>query len=210
VDKLTLSAKGLLREKWEDKKWVTSDVSDKLPFYLFHECKIAEGTTLKDIFKLLQPHLDVLKVVINFWVEEFVEEGLQEGEPANEIKYLKLDWILEDNDYEGRELSGNTMPHFSGQGDDLGGGYIAYGISHLPINAISHLEVKLEGFCICNSIGSLEERIENPILYEHPCPQYTLGNILYGIFWDLSFYGPPKERDKVWSKRWTELEDMDE
>ena len=87
----------------------TRDVTNLLPSKLCKYCWIENGTTLRDFFKLLNNHKDILGVIFHtHWFEEWLEYGLRSPdmtlsrvrEPGNnpEIECfqlsMSLDWEL--------------------------------------------------------------------------------------------------------------------
>jgi hypothetical protein len=73
----------LLRTRWvydESKaegSYDTNDVTDVAPQYLFDACTLDQGVRLKDIFELLDRHIEVYKRIMGNLVEDVVSEGLQ-------------------------------------------------------------------------------------------------------------------------------------
>jgi hypothetical protein len=180
----------LLRTRWvydEDKDkgcYVTDDVTDKAPSYLFDACTLEEGVVLEDIFQLLERHLDVYKTVMGDVIKDVVKEGLQPytGE-EKELEYLELYWGI-DYDEDEKEFPGNILPGFHGIGI---AGEIPYCLMLTPANEIAGLPLKLCQEFIVSSNTKYE-------IFEGP--QFSLGQILYGIIWELSWFGSPEERER--------------
>jgi hypothetical protein len=162
------------------------DVTNKIPFYTqYYECKIAKGVTLKDILLLIQRDLDFWKILVNNYVETFVEEGLRETNKTADLDYLELYYWLQVED---DTVLGLMFPDFHGHKDNT-----SYALDFLPVYEIADLPVVLGGFKACGKV------------YQS---QYTLNDIVAGIIWELSFYGPPEQRDeqsKILCDRYDEI-----
>ena len=56
----------------------TTDVTERLPNYLWKYCWIEEGTTLRDFFKLLSKHRNILDIIFRgHWFKDWLEYGLR-------------------------------------------------------------------------------------------------------------------------------------
>lgn len=160
----------------------TQDATDKAPNLLFEPCTIGEEVTLRDIFLLIARHLDVFEKLLGNWCREYTLEALSDQDfvenDEEPLEYLELYHQIEvDED----TLYGMDRPDFHAIGKDATGEIIAYTLSFLPVYKIAHLPVKL---------GPV--RLEDGTTHK---TTYTLGKILHGILWELSFYGPPENRD---------------
>lgn len=150
------------------------DVTHHAPTLLFEPCRLDEDVTLKDIFLLIQHHIDVFEKILGNWCREFTTEALSTPSQVEDLLYLELYYTLQVED---GALEGINHPNFHGVGQDS-----PYSLSFLPLNKLADLPVKLGPAQI--------EQSSYPTLY-------TLGNILNGILWELSFYGPPAQRDQL-------------
>lgn len=194
------------------------DRTDKVFRYLWDICELEEGVTLKDIFLLLNTDLDIFDVIIGNWCKDIVTEGLTQPEKPydlskydpEQIEYLELYYTPEysDNKY-GTHIYGFHRPDFGGVGVVLQndgdmeyykkGDRISWGICMTPTNELINIPVKLsDKFDICHDI--LNKEVKRGEAYPPPIasfknPEYTLGCILHGIIWELSFHGGPEKRD---------------
>jgi len=201
---LTLKKGGkLVKTKWiyDEKKdkgnYIFIDVTDEAPTRLFDACELDADVTLRDIFLILNKELDIFNCVLRYWCREFVDEGLNKtvtmDNEIEDIEYLELCWYLNRDEFEGKkELYGNIFPYFHGCGyKDKKGNRIPYNISYIPVNEIIDLPLKLnKDYVIINE----EKPRDKPIVFKGS--QYSLGHILYGIIWEVSFNGSPKDRDE--------------
>jgi hypothetical protein len=190
-----ISGGKLHRTRWvyDDEKdegsYVTSDVTEYAPKYLFDVCTLDHDVILNDVFLLLQRHIDVYATIFDCWIEEIIREGLApfEGKETT-LKHVELYWCVEYYEQE-REFSGNVLPGFHGIGlqDD-----IPYSLMFTPANEIAALPLKLNP----QFIVSYREASKNLPATVYHGPEFSLGQILYGVLWELSWTGPPQERDK--------------
>jgi len=78
--------------------YVEKDVTDLLPVFLMSGCKIENGTTLRDIFKLLKKHRDILGIIQQRnWFNEYIDYGLNspimEYPPIREYNCLDIEYL---------------------------------------------------------------------------------------------------------------------
>jgi len=203
----------LFKTKWvydEEKDeggYVTTDVTDEAPTRLFNTCTLDDDVTLKDILLLLNTNLGIFDLIIGNWCKEIVEEGLKK-QPIKEdkIEYLELYWCVVRDKIENKDtFSENIFPRFHGHGyEDKNGQRTPYGIAFSPVNQLVNLSLKLSNeYVIINDMNWKEE----PKIYKGP--SYSLGHILYGVIWELSFHGDPINRDKIWNNLMDIKEEVD-
>ena len=192
-----------------------SDVTDTAIRYLFEPCTLEEGVTLKDIFLLLNSNLAMFDTVLGNWCCDIVTEGLSQpakvfnGYNKDEIEYLELCYYAHYNDKEKCEFHGTHRPDFGGIGWELRenvyhdwddketgskaieyekGSRISWSLSYTPSSEIINLPVKLSNkMAVYNSDTTDGNYMKE--LYHFMDPEYTLGEILNGIIWELSFHG---------------------
>ena len=223
ADKLQIRKGGkLIDTKWvfdkekREGEYQEVDVTDQAIRYLFEPCSLAEDVTLKDIFLLLNSELELFNVVIGNWCKEIVTEGLTgPAKPYDlsiydpeQIEYLKLYYAPEyDVEDKGDVLYGFHRPQFGGEGIVLQADYdyhkqgerIPWGISFTPSNELINIPVKLHNkFTIYEGIMKWDKSkgAATRALADFDNPTYTLGGILEGIIWELSFHGGPESRNE--------------
>lgn len=184
----------LLRTKWatETKSYLTTDVTENAPCYLFAVCEVAEDVILRDIFLLLQKHLEFYQNAIGHHVAEFVGEGLPPSPPNPDYEgaTLELSWRLEYDPQE-KKLHGNLRPEC--QCVSKAGEYSS--ISMSSALDIAPLPIRLNhGFPI---VVHHKEKSETHDFAE---AEFTLGQILEAIFWELSWFGGPKGKQEFEAK----------
>ena len=77
----------------------TSNVTDKAPSLMFKSVSLDKNLKLKDILLLFKKNLPFYSIFLNNWVEEFVNEGL-DNEPTetfDDVEYLELYWNTNKN-----------------------------------------------------------------------------------------------------------------
>lgn len=184
------------------------DVTDVAFSKLFDVCALEKGVILRDILCLLDKHLTIFNAVLGNWCEELVEEGLlgkEPEEPETEIEYLELYWHFSKRSEDDSEFHGYQFPGFHGIGferitDEIdrygnvlcqAGDRINYAVEMTPLNDLAILPVKLNP-----EIKIYDESYKEEPVALTESGVFTLGHILYGIVWELSFFGSPKMRDK--------------
>jgi hypothetical protein len=98
---------------------------------------------------------------------------------------LELYWYI-DYDEEEQKLSGNILPGFHGMGIS---DHMPYSLMFTPANEIAELPLRLSQEFTLVSIKGKEPEI-------YKTPEFSLGQILYGIIWELSWIGGPEERER--------------
>lgn len=200
----------LSKTSWdgESGQYVTVDVTDPTFLYLHMPCELDDDVTLRDVLVILKNDMEMYSILLRNWVDELVEEGLAESvNKSNNLDYLELYWAFEKTTYKGAtEFSGHFFPQFHGWGtwDDpaAGGGKGGIAIEFTPVNELADVPLRLrEGVEITHNnldakwstLAELATQ-EDPAVVIQACP-YSLFHILYGIVWELSFCGSPKDRD---------------
>jgi len=214
----------LIQTKWvydrvaKKGEYVDFDRTDNALRHLWDNCVLSSDVTLRDIFLLINTEIDVFDAVIGNWCKEIVTEGLtQPAKPYDltkydpeQIEYLELKYTPEyDEDGNGSdELMGIHRPDFGGVGVELQndgdqehykkGERIPWGISFSKANDLINIPVKLsDRFDIYEGIlkWKVHQAPGDRLLASFKNPPYTLGGILEGIIWEMSFHGGPEKRD---------------
>ena len=170
----------------EHKDLREDNVSHLSPVLLFESTTLAEKVTLRDIFLLIDEHPLIQKILGN-WADEYVKEGLSGGKASTNLVSLELRW------------------NFSYTKDDLIA-VLSHGLHFPELHGLdgSGSRYALD-YCNASELASLPVKLNHTITFtnetEPKDPErlsgatFTLGDILYGIIWSLSFHGPPKTRD---------------
>jgi len=226
MNQMKIKKDGILERTYFDSDkgdYKTQDVT-KAPFkYLFEPCTLDKDVTLKDIFLLLNSHIEFYDLVLGNWCKEIVETGLSNLAPSDtELEYLELYWFLnKDYDEEDKEtLYGGLFPSLHGVGykakEDiidkwgtllcLKGERVAYGLTLTNLSALMNLPVILKDeLSIFDSISPTGET-----LLSIATSQYSLGHILHGLLWELSWHGSPSDAEKFAKELNSIIESIDE
>lgn len=166
--------------------------------WLFEQCTIQKGVTLKDILVLLRQDMTTYVTILGNWVDEIVNEGLTSiKEPDDKVEKLELYWSLEREIYKGKKsFSGYHFPSFHGLGyKDKDGAVTNYAVEFTPVGKLIEKEVVLR-----ENLGIFTSDLDNFKMTHNDetfnDATYTLGHILHGIIWELSFLGSPVDRDE--------------
>jgi hypothetical protein len=185
------------------------DVTSSAIRRLFEPCQLEEGILLKDVLMLLDSNLLVFDAVLGNWCQALVEEGLRGQTPSkaeNQVEYLELYWHWQlDNDnenslhgYEFPQLHGVGFKHDYDQIDSYGnltckaGERINYAVEMSSVNELAVIPIRLR-----HAISITSWDPENPETKITDNGSFTLGHILYGILWELSFFGSPEMRNNT-------------
>lgn len=198
------------------------DVTDSAVRFLFDYCTLEDGVTIRDIFLLLNSELELFDLVLGNWTKEIVNEGLsQPGKPYDlsdeeAIEYLELYWSVS-YDESTPELNGINRPEFHGVGvaqkedkvfewgglEHKKGERTRWAVDLSPVSDLVNIPVKLNtDFVVFDDDPKHETDMDQQVGFGFPIGTYkganfTLGNILEGIIWELSFHGEPAQRNAM-------------
>lgn len=181
------------------------DVTDRAIRNLWNSCTLAKGVTLRDIFMLIDTQLPAFSSVLGDWCDLIVLEGLKPyviPEEENDIEYLELYWEVNQTDDD--TITGLRFPAFHGVGYVLEedtdfakkGSRVNYAVELTAAYKLSHLPLNLRPkFAVHPDISAFIYGNEYKPIIEFKSCEYTLGDILYGIVWELTWFGPPEQRE---------------
>jgi len=172
------------------------------PYYKRHlmdECRLVD-VKLQDIFKFVEKDLDFWNQILPCQVEAFIEDSKIPYEKTEDELIDQLIRLELYKTFEGSELKKHTKTSFFDNSN------------RLNFHGIGIIDKKEENISISMSpLGSLidlpifvSEEVPVNILKNHKIikkiyiPEYapSLLEIIHGIFWEISFYGPPDLRNK--------------
>jgi hypothetical protein len=216
---LTIKRGGrLVRTLWladlgegENGRYVERDATQSAIRCLFEECGLAPDATLKDVLLLLDTELDAFDAVFGHRLKEIVEEGLRGPEPkkpAFEIKteYLELYWWLKLQTSDGKtSLLGTAFPMFHGLGKILEaddgpykkGERTPYALDFLSAKSLAGLPLKLKNEAKVGADSLDDFMVPYSVALKADRAPMTLGQIIQGIVFELSFWGAPADRDEA-------------
>lgn len=156
------------------------DVTSSPYMYLMENCGFEDGLTLTDVLKFVDMHVDFLEEILGSDTRAIVAESQLPTEETSELEYLELYWFI---DASNSETTGLRFPSLHG----IGLNQEKYSVAMSQINNIANIPIKL---------SEKTELFRNDNVEILPNAQYGLLGILYGIIWELSFFGGPESRDR--------------
>lgn len=191
--------KSLLTVRWNpDIKKEEEYVAKHPIMHINNICEFDEGVTLKTIMNVVASD-ELLTKIVAFYssvnnIEDFHKEVNKKcAKKANEVDYLEIYRSGQINDGEMSVWTDwhgvNTKEkckHCGKKDWPDHGHYISY--SYTPVNEVAHLPFKL------NERFILREDYDKVVLDVNQ--KFTLIEVLNAIYYDISFHGGPKDRDK--------------
>lgn len=222
-------------EEAESGEYKEVDITDHGIRYLFDGCTIADDVILRDIFLFLNNNIDLYDAVLGNWTREYVALGLaapikphvyaQEG-----VEYLELKFTPEVQknlvDSPSETLIGTCFPNLDAVGwelrTDLDHGYgnvyktgerVPWSVLGFKVEELMEVPVKLSDEMPITYIDYTDKTNKKNWWKEvanYKNPQYTLGQILHGIMWELSWHGNPTSREDFKNELKSRVDDIKE
>jgi len=199
----------------------------KFDYYdLIRKVDTSSPFTLGDILIICKKSkipMEILQQLVRCnYIKQYCEEAKKKNDKGSEIEYLEVYWSGTIDKTEG---DGNDwLFHGLGKKGVLSEDILEYGtsmtseekknfrekyaIEFSPMYKLAHLPIK-----VCDEMNILddskpytEKGSVQTIKFEH---SITLIELLYAIFWELSFYGSPKERDEKTDELMKRCEEID-
>lgn len=195
MSQVAISSKGLFVLK--DNKWKRAKKLSVLS-YLRDNCKIKSGTTLLDIFNIVDQY-KLLKLFISqySWCRSLEEFHVQAREPMRteeeedeKLEYLEIYWTTELYSYK-KIIDFNISTGFHGVGKKTENNPNGtFSVSYTPMYDLAHLPIKLD-----KNVELREpwEKGKTPKIIFEGQKEFSLQDILDAIYWDISFMGGPQE-----------------
>jgi hypothetical protein len=177
--------------------------------FLFDDCEIGAGVKLRDIFLLIRSNIKQLDPILGHWCKESVAEGLSRGPKSDKLEDLEYLELYKTFHAGKKESYGLSRPSFHGvgfklrkdktdrHGNMLGkkGERTQWAISLTPAYKLASLPLRLNTTMrvFDNNFRTMRWGHE---LAEYGGITYTLGEVLLGVLWELTYHGPPEKRDK--------------
>lgn len=211
----------LTRRDWEydesrdEGAYVDDDVTDQASRHLFSTVALAPEVTLRDILLLLDIDPLLQEVFAHDWAKELLAETMGENAPAapsikydpEGIEYLELYQVWSQDSF-----GGNLKPihrlDFHGIGfvlsedvvrdgciDYRAGERIKWSLSFTSPLKVLHLPVRLNPEVILYE-GNMDSVNYRKEIGRMRNPGVTLGQVIHGVLWELSFHGAPASRDE--------------
>jgi hypothetical protein len=211
----------LIRRDWEydesraEGAYVEDDVTEQASRHLFSTVALTPQVTLRDILLLLDIDPLLQEVFAPDWAKELLAEMMDGNVPLTPsieydpegIEYLELYQVWNQDSFSG-ELQPVHRLTFHGIGFELredvvragrivyrAGGRITWSVSFTSPLEMLHLPVRLNPEVI------LYEDNRDSVNYSKEIgrmlnPSVTLGQVIHGVLWELSFLGSPESRSE--------------
>ena len=207
MGQIVLHPDRLLVQSYGDPEPVWPGSVIDLAEYFFHQVEVDPGFTLGDFFRLLdRDDVEFLEAVIGESVAPLLDEA---REPASGGADLRIDflrvcnrceddqlirdfdgWGPWDEPYDGAWEKEPDMPREGG-----------ISVSLTPVNELLEIPLRYDpGLVFRNADGVEEYRTRIGI---------TFIEFIKAVFYDLTFYGPPAERDEVRADLQQRVEEID-
>lgn len=206
ISVLSIKKDRLIKHRYRGNNIVERDISKYLVQCLPNYCHIEEGTTLGDIFRLISPHRQVLSEIFHsFYFDEYMEEaeGLinQRSEKYDDSDILVVR-VISDKTYNNYEY-----PHELCGIDDIVTdinhpykeeiGKHPYTSIHLAdLSELINCRIILKNDSIFNS-RAYSDTCKRKFERETKNCSVILFDLLRIIFWELSWYGSPIQKNKI-------------
>jgi hypothetical protein len=179
--------------------------------HLYDAIEFEGDITLGRIFSLVSDEPEIWRMILNENVPPFIQEVSkdiavkEENKDKDEtIDYLELYWDAEIEIFEGKKtfriwLDFHGIGHVNSENNPWGmkmGEDMPFGIGFTPVNELSHLPIRLNAAVSVHTMD-LDNHKHNDPLIELGDKDFTLLDVLKGIFWELTWYGQtPEDRDE--------------
>lgn len=194
---------------------VYDDVTDQASRHLFSTVALAPEVTLRDILLLLDVDPLLQEVFARDWAKELLAEMMSGHTPSapsieydpEGIKYLELCQVWSQDSFSGK-LKPIHRLDFHGVGfvlradvvrdgciDYRAGERIKWSLSFTSPLKILHLPVRLNPEVILRE-GNMDSVNYGKEIGHMRNPGVTLGQVIHGVLWELSFHGSPASRDE--------------
>lgn len=217
--KLYINTKGKLiwlRYNPKTQKYIHKNVSKKMINFFNEDCSLEAGVTLRQLFELMLPDIEIIDKIFTNWTKDIVLQALKIKKNKKHIlkneddslDFIELYWFGERNtqwDYSTDTeiptqyvLEGLKFPSLHGIGtcNESNHSYyklgdrIQYSLSLTKIDEILDLPIVLN-----TSLKIVDNELPTAKVIDMGHKNMTLENILYGVIYELSFYGSPETKD---------------
>lgn len=176
------------------------DVTDAAPSFLYEAVVLEEGVLLHDLFKLLEPDLELYDMLFRNWLAEYVKEGLKVDrdetykDPQNQIKGIAIQNQVEISEYSTKK---EFTYSFNVYGVGVDPDTPRWGLSLTDVKELVNLPLFLiPDVAIYTTKWSNDKRPREIISMENEIYKradfyspYLLSEVIHHIFWELSFHG---------------------
>ena len=175
---------------------VVGDISTEVMKFLYDPCLLYKDCLLIDIILLIERNFFLLKEILNNNFKYILDElkNPNKTETETEIEYLELYKVLDENMF---------YTEFHGIGSEIKhendyykkGDRIKYAIDFESINNLKNLPITLNQTLKLINNNNIEQKVLIDNNKDDKYSLFTLGDVLYWIVYELTWYGSPTERD---------------
>ena len=200
-DWMNLTPKGLFRVDYdvENRNYVEAKVDDPI-VYLAQVCEVTDNLTIRDLCEFVQKHEELKSFISRYSHARYIDEHLAElgqAEPDPDMAYVEISWAARVVGVEdATTLEMGTKIRGVGEDPDY-----TYGIGGYPLGAYAHLPIRL------NKEVSVDGTGDDPVLVAQK--EFTLLEVLNAFFWEISFYGRPADRNRIFDASDIDLDDIE-
>jgi hypothetical protein len=208
-DHVEISKRGLYFHKWNGNK--RKDIPQRVKeenvlSHLRRECRIAEGTTLGQLFKAVDSY-EVLKLFFSQYswcpVQEFHDQAREKTRTKSDepLDYLEISWIADSGkrrDDTWFEMYQEFMGYRVVKKDQelYGAKYkkgelIRYGTSCCPMYDLTDVPIRLNEEVIVQPRQDNNLKCKKPIIESRK--SFSLLDVLDSVYDEISFHGGPKQ-----------------
>lgn len=192
-----------IKNGWEEK------IEATITYYLYDKVILGDDVTFERIFDLIIQHKDILNHVLGWGamhghrIDMFIDEYNKPYKEEDDLNYLEIYWACDYFEWDNpktkkkeKDVTLYSSIHGMGKSPEE----IPYSIGFMKINKLKKLKVKLNSEVkwhkFIESGISLSNEKRYPVLMEGNLDMKLI-DLFAGILYEMTFYGGPKNRQKV-------------
>jgi len=192
---IIITNNSIIRSYWKAGRQEQIIAPDKLIHFIWENVRLNDDVTLGRIFDIVENNIDLWEIITGERIKPIIEESKKEFSGSGELKYLEIYWDVE-HDAEYETLT--SWPSFHAIGEPCEDDYlpeglnglIYYGISFTPNNYLKTLKLRLKNVFKIYSSDDFHDK------QYFGNKQFKVLETMKAIFWELTWFGTPEERDE--------------
>lgn len=191
---ITINNDSIIYSYWKSGRHEKVIPPSELIHFLWENIRLND-ITLGRIFDIVETNIDLWEIITAERIKPIIEESKKEFNGSGELEYLEIYW---DNEHDHEYETFVSWPSFHAIGkpceddylpEELNG-HIYYGISLTPNNYLKILPLRLKTlFKIYSSDDCHDSKYFGN-------KEYKVLEMIKAIFWELTWFGTPEEREK--------------
>ena len=182
--------------------------------YINHQCELSSSVTVQTLLDIVaqDPGFWSLhcSVPVGYWIAEALKP-----EEESKLEHVKISRRIEVSNYP-EDNTCDICTDISGRGPWEDGGWgesqppdgqCNYAISFTPMNRLKNLPVILDCNTIMNQYAADNKTWDSK---EAGKTRFTLAQIIYALFWEVSWNGIPEARDEMWKDLMDRVDEIKE